>query len=454
MKIGNYQLTRREEILLALVGAILILFFGYRIVWGQQIPAYRQLRARLQAGQERLVTLQDQAAAAPELARRAEQARADWERTRLHLGFTLRGTAAFLAAAQPRNPELQVLAFRPLPPVKKGSFQVYPYEVTVNGPYPALADYLTQLESLPAPVVVHKLKLTSRPGPVVKVEGSFTVDLYDPEMTTAVPAAVALIPTGRADSFAPPPGVALAGSSPQSATAAAPGGESGSGPAATTTGLQPATAAGKGDTGSGRTAPAGNGGAAAAQPAPAGDRGAPSPPAAPLPETADTPPSYTLPRRAQGQLLPGPAYQEPSGAEAWLDELRVLRNVGPFYVLDRPAALAGWSLGRSIGVNLNKDRVRAEVSFDLGGRYTRLQGYAGIDDTTCNSSGRAQLTITADGRQLAREDLRPGDFPRYLDLPLAAVHRLTFVLEWQAGSPGDYDRLLATLASIHFSRRD
>ncbi|BCV21803.1 NPCBM/NEW2 domain-containing protein [Moorella sp. Hama-1] len=452
MKIGNYQLTRREEILLVLAGAILSLFFCYRVVWGQQIPAYRQLRARLQAGQERLVTLQGQAAAAPELARRAEQARADWERTRLHLGFTLRGTAAFLAAAQPRNPELQVLAFRPLLPMKKGSFQVYPYEVTVSGPYPALMDYLDQLESLPAPVVIHKLKITSQPGPPVKVEASFSLDLYDVEAGAAVPAAVALFPTGRADSFAPPPGVNLASPAPQSAPTTAPGGVTGGSPGNVPAGPQPAAEGG--GTGSGRTAPAGKGGAVAAQPAPAENQGTPPPPAAPPPGAVDTLPGYTLPRRVQGQLLPGPAFQEPSGPETWLDELRVLRNVGPFYVLDRPAALAGMSLGRSIGVNLSQGQNKAELKVDLRGRYALFQGYAGIDDSFANSSGKVKVTIFADGRQLYQGEIRPGDYPQYLELPLTLVQQLTFSLEWQAGSIGDYDQLLATLASIHFSRRD
>ncbi|MGI9860034.1 NPCBM/NEW2 domain-containing protein [Moorella naiadis] len=450
MKIGNYQLMRREQILITLAATVFILFFGYRIVWGRQIPAYRQLRARLQAEQTRLVTLRDQAAAAPELARRAEQARADWERTRLHLGFTLRGTAAFLTAAQPRNPELQVLAFRPLPPLKKGSFQVYPYEVTVSGPYPALVDYLTQLESLPAPVVIHKLKITSQPGPPVKVEADFSLDLYDLEAGAAVPAAVALFPTGRADSFAPPPGVSPAGPNSQPASGAVPGRTTGDGPGNVPAG--PQSAAGGGDAGSGRPVPAAEGGGVALQPAPAEKQG--TPPVAPSPGAVDTPPSYTLPRLVKGHLLPGPAFQEPSGPEAWLEELRVLRNVGPFYILDRPAALAGMSLGRSIGVNLNKGQNKAELKVDLHGRYALFQGYTGIDDSFANSSGKVIVTIFADGRQLYQGEIRPGDYPQYLELPLTLVQQLTFSLEWQVGGIGDYDQLLATLASIHFSRRD
>ncbi|MDK2895851.1 MAG: hypothetical protein PWQ98_1978, partial [Moorella sp. (in: firmicutes)] len=39
-------------------------------------------------------------------------------------------------------------------------------------------------------------------------------------------------------------------------------------------------------------------------------------------------------------------------------------------------------------------------------------------------------------------------------LPLFFVQQLTFSLEWQAGGIGDYDQLLATLASLHFSRKD
>ncbi|AOQ24276.1 hypothetical protein MTAT_09180 [Moorella thermoacetica] len=438
MKIGNYELSRREVRLLGIMAAVLLVFFFYHVVWGKQLPAYREVRSRLLADQARLAAAQQAAATAPSLTKNAEQARAAWEATRQRLGFTLQGTSAFLDAAQPRDPALRILVFKPLPVEKRDPFQVYPYEVTVSGPYPALQDYISQLESLPALTAIHNLKILARQGNAATVEASFIIDLYDLGETAPVPAAVALFPGGRADSFAPPPGVAppVGGGT----VTASPG-----------QGVQVSSSQGSQQAPT-KPGPAGSPPPASSQPS------ARTPPSAapsqPAEEIGGTP-AYTLPRQQGGRLVPGPAFTDPpaGNGDVWLDELRVLRNVGPFFVLSRPAALAGMNLGRSIGVNLSKGQTKAELKVDLRGRYTRLQGYTGIDDSFANSSGKVKVTIFADGRQLYQGEIRPGDYPQYLELPLFLVRQLTFSLEWQAGDTGSYDQLLATLASIHFSRQ-
>ncbi|PRR69916.1 type 4a pilus biogenesis protein PilO [Neomoorella humiferrea] len=444
MKFGTYQFSRREKILLVLLVVVVgIIFFNY-VVLGQQLPAYRDLRGRLKAGQERLAAARQAAASAAELAKKADQARAAWEAARLHLGFTLRGTAPFLEAAQPRDQSLQVLAFRPLPVEKRDPFRVYPYEVTVSGPYPALQDYISQLESLPALTAIHNLKILARQGNNAAVEASFIIDLYDLGEGNPLPAAVALFPSGRVDGFTPPAGAVAAGDGANGAGASPGQGE--------TAGNKPASLSTASVSG---TVPQN---LPPASPAPAGNPGT-NPATQPVlasPADVGQAPQYTLPRLAKDGLVPGPAFQEPlaGNGDVWLEELRVLRNVGPFYVLKRPAALAGMNLGRSIGVTLSKDKTKAELKVDLRGRYTRLQGYAGIDDSFANSSGKVKVTIFADGRQLYQGEIRPGDYPQYLDLPLFLVQQLTFSLEWQAGGIGDYDQLLATLASLHFSPAD
>jgi|GEM_PF-1528761 len=446
MKFGTYQFSRREKILLVLLAVVVGIIFFNNVVLGQQLPAYRELRGRLKAGQERLAAARQAAASAAELARKAEQARAAWEATRLHLGFTLRGTAPFLEAAQPRDRSLQVLAFRPLPVEKRDPFRVYPYEVTVSGPYPALQDYINQLESLPALTAIRNLKILARQGNAGTVEGSFIIDLYDLGEDNPVPGAVALFPAGRADGFTPPAGAVAAGDGAKGA-----GASPGQGEAAGSSPASPSTAATPG------SVPVKLSPAPPASPAPAGNPGTnPPEPVFPAPAGAGQAPQYTFPRQVKGRLEAGPAFKDPPAGnrDVWLEELRVLRNVGPFYVLERPAALAGMQLARSVGVNLSKEHNQAELKVDLQKQYTRLQGYIGIDDSFANSSGKVKVTIFADGRQLYQGELRPGDYPRYLDLPLFFVQQLTFSLEWQAGGIGDYDQLLATLASLHFSRKD
>ncbi|MDN5344853.1 MAG: hypothetical protein PWQ18_965 [Clostridia bacterium] len=428
MKLWSYQFSRREKVLLALLAALVSVFYAYKIVWGQQLAAYRQLKNQLQVSQERLIAARQATTLAPELARQAGQAEGEWEATRLRLGFTLRGTAAFLAAAQPEDKSLQILSFQPRPVEKREPFSVYPYAVSVSGPYPAVRDYLARLESLPALTIIHNLKIASRPGSSTLVEASFVIDLYNLGDRVAAPAAVALVPTGRADDFNPPAGVVNppgAGEKPVVNPAAVPGGMTSDAPPAATSTAGPA----------GRTRP----------PDPA-----PQVPATPV--TTGPPPAYTLPRLVAGRLVAGPAYKDPPADRAtWLGELRVLRNAGPFFLLDRPAALAGAPYEHSVGVNLSKEQARSELRVDLGGRYTRLQGYAGIDDSFASSRGKAVLTILADERQLYQGPLLAGHYPPYLELPLARVQQLTFSLEWQEDATGEGDQLLVILADLHFS---
>jgi hypothetical protein len=362
---------------------------------------------------------------------------------------------------------------------KRDPFPVFPYEVTVSGPYPALQDYVSQLESLPALTAIHNLKILARRGDDAAVEASFIIDRYDLGEDHPVPGVIALFPAGRTNAFSPPAGMAAATDGTKG-TAVPPGQEGAAGSQVTSS----AAAAGAGTLPAGSPLAPGSPKGAGTPPAdkltapfsPAGEGTLPAeqPPAAALPPPAGNttanpasspvlaspagaggPPQYTFPRQAEGRLLPGPAFKEPPAGEQdiWLEELRVLRNVGPFFILDRPAALAGMNLGRSIGVNLSNGHNKAELKVDLRGRYSHLQGYAGIDDSAANSSGKVKVTVFADGRRLYQEEIRPGDYPRYLELPLFAVQQLTFNLEWLAEGIGDYDQLLATLASIHFSCR-
>ncbi|WP_258359251.1 type 4a pilus biogenesis protein PilO [Moorella sulfitireducens] len=438
MKLKNYQFNRREKILLVLLAVVMGIIFFNKVVLGMQLPVYRELQGRLKTGRERLATAEQLAASAAGLVQKAEQAREEWDATRLHLGFTLGGTAPFLEAAQPRDRSLQVLAFRPLPVEKKDPFRVYPYEVTISGPYPALHDYISQLESLPALTYIRNLKILAREEKTGTVEGSFVIDLYDLGEGNLVPGLIALFPAGRDDGFAPPAVVVAAGEGAEGAGVSTGRGE----------------AAGSSPASSSKTATSG--------PVP---QNLPSaPPSPPLsagnpgttPLNAGEPPQYTLPRLVKDGLVPGPPYQDPpdGAGVVWLEELRVLRNVGPFFLLDRPAALAGMHLARSSGVYLSKEQKQAELKVDLQKQFIRLRGFIGIDDSFANSSGVVKVDIFADDRQLYQGEIRPGDYPQFLDLSFTVVRQLTFRLEWQAGGIGEYDQLLATLASLRFYRKD
>lgn len=441
MKFGGYQLNRREKLLLLLLIIACGLVFVNKIVLARQIPAYRDLKTRLEAYRVQLVAAQKSAAQVETFAREAEAARKAWDQAIRHYGFTIGSSFNFFEAAQPQDGAVRLLTLRPLPIEKKYSFHVYPYEVAVSGPYPAVEAYIGQLESLPVPTALRNLKLLAQEGKKGIVEGNFILELYDLGGDTFQPGPVALFPAGREDGFTPTPAVAVAGEEKA--------------------GKKTADIRQGNDTGEGRDTstkvpvpppvsqnPVLNGGGNGSK----GEvvRGQVSM------EDVGHESQYTLPRIVNGRLVRGGAFQEPPGdkGDVWLEELRVMRNIGPFFVMDRPAALIGMEIGRSVGVKLDKEKRAAELRVELQKRYIRLQGYIGVDDGYAASSGKVKATIFADGRQLYQGEMRPGDYPEYVELSLYGVQKLTFNLEWQDGGLGNYTQLMAVLAGIHFSPAD
>ncbi|MDN5346872.1 MAG: hypothetical protein PWP65_436 [Clostridia bacterium] len=137
----------------------------------------------------------------------------------------------------------------------------------------------------------------------------------------------------------------------------------------------------------------------------------------------------------------------------FLEDLMVIRNVGPFYRLQsRNLAIAGREFGHGLAVELNKD-ARAEAVVDLKGQYRSLEGFIGVEDETMNSRGAYKLTIlTDDVVRYESHLIKPGTYPYFISLDLRGVKRLTFQVNWQAAGIGDYDRIVAALADIKLFR--
>ncbi len=105
-----------------------------------------------------------------------------------------------------------------------------------------------------------------------------------------------------------------------------------------------------------------------------------------------------------------------------LEEDRLLRRVRRGrWNASRPLKLDGRTYSRGLGL-----RAGTELTFRLGGRYSRLQAVVGVDDQVQFSQGPVLLTIRGDDKVLAQVKLSAADRPRAqpLEVDIAGVHKL------------------------------
>lgn len=147
--------------------------------------------------------------------------------------------------------------------------------------------------------------------------------------------------------------------------------------------------------------------------------------------------------------LAAAATAPPPPAPVYLEDLKVLRNVGSFYRQQgRMLYIAGRPFGRGVAVELAKDG-KAETVVDLAGKFASLQGYIGVEDETRNSTGAFVLVVYGDDIERFRSPvLKPSDYPYFISVNVKGVKRLTLAVQWQEGGIGEYDRLIAALANM------
>lgn len=144
----------------------------------------------------------------------------------------------------------------------------------------------------------------------------------------------------------------------------------------------------------------------------------------------------------------------------YVEDLPVLRNVGPFFQLkSRPITIASRQFGHGLVVELvappsgekeeDKPAHFAEAVVELGGKYTWLEGFLGVDDETRNSRGSFTLQVYGDDLLLYQsEKIKPSQYPQKFIVNVSRFHRLTFVVRWENAGRGDYDRLWVALADL------
>jgi hypothetical protein len=141
----------------------------------------------------------------------------------------------------------------------------------------------------------------------------------------------------------------------------------------------------------------------------------------------------------------------------WLEDLTVLRNIGPFYQQPRRNFMvAARPFSRGVAVELEAGE-EAEVVVDLAGQYREAEVYLGIEDATCNSAGGAVVSFYADDRLIYTGPLlKPSQYPYLVSRQqlgsLDGVKRLRVHARWQKVGLGEYDRVVVVLARFRLFR--
>ncbi|MGI6685050.1 MAG: stalk domain-containing protein [Bacillota bacterium] len=81
-----------------------------------------------------------------------------------------------------------------------------------------------------------------------------------------------------------------------------------------------------------------------------------------------------------------------------LEEMTVLRNVGPFFRQKKPFTIATEKYGKGVGVRLTKGA--AEMVVRTHGKYKTIEGWLGVDDETCNTSGAFFFSVFTEPKEV------------------------------------------------------
>lgn len=147
-------------------------------------------------------------------------------------------------------------------------------------------------------------------------------------------------------------------------------------------------------------------------------------------------------------------------APVYVEQLPVLRNVGPFFQLEsRKITIASRPFNHGLVVELTRPvdgkkedetpGYQGEAVVQLPGKHSWLEGYLGVDDETRNSRGSYRLQVFGDGSLIYEsKPIKPAEYAVKIRVNVETVRRLSFVVQWQDNGLGEYDRLWAALADL------
>ncbi len=141
-----------------------------------------------------------------------------------------------------------------------------------------------------------------------------------------------------------------------------------------------------------------------------------------------------------------------------LENIKVLRNIGPFYEKNEDIMIAGKHYTSGIEVEVNKDNNTAEVVLDLNKHFATLKGSYGIEDNTSNSSGSSKIKIYGDGILLFQTDtIQPASYPGWISpgkIDLKNINLLKILVEWEkTENPGQYEKVITALVNFKLLKK-
>lgn len=162
------------------------------------------------------------------------------------------------------------------------------------------------------------------------------------------------------------------------------------------------------------------------------------------------------PGPAPGEYIPGHRYWADKPT-ANIENLNVLRNVGPFYEKQDPFMIANRSFHSGLAVEVDSGR-NAEAVVDLYGRFSTIEGYYGVEDISRNSSAALVVKFYGDGNLLYEtRKIEPSEYPSLLPagkIDLRGVNRLKIEVLWQeTENEGDYSKITAALGNFKLYRK-
>jgi len=81
-----------------------------------------------------------------------------------------------------------------------------------------------------------------------------------------------------------------------------------------------------------------------------------------------------------------------------LEDMMVIRNVGPFFRSEKPFTIAAGTHKNGLGVRLRGGA--AEIVIRTHGKYKAIEGWLGVDDETSNTSGAYFFSIFTDSKEV------------------------------------------------------
>jgi hypothetical protein len=161
---------------------------------------------------------------------------------------------------------------------------------------------------------------------------------------------------------------------------------------------------------------------------------------------------------ASNYYIPGYKYWDENKPAVKIENVKVLRNVGPFYEKQGKLMIAGRPFYSGIAVEVNEENKKAEVVLDLYKKFCTIEGYYGIEDETQNSSSECSINIYGDDVLLYQTGvLKPSMYPQLLPsgkIDLRNVNRLKIEVIWHGDKKaGDYQRIIAALANFKLYKK-